>query len=152
MFKHGKTGEVYYSVREKIKHYNKIAFNDKSATAAQKQHAMQRLNELTAIDKSTYIEPTIIVTDDKRFGNGISKPRLCVAIKEDSKNRIFVAPITKTTSNQVILDNDIERQISKTADGKNKWINRDDIYEVKYISPHSELTERDKRKIKRLYK
>ncbi len=152
MFKHEKTGKIYYSVREKIKHYSKIAFNDKTATPVQKKHALQRLDELKAIDNVSYNEPTIIITDDKKFGNGISKPRLCVAIKEDDKKRILIAPITKTTSNQVILDNDIERQISKAADGKNKWINRSDVYESKYISPHAELTERDKRKIKRLYK
>ena len=58
----------------------------------------------------------------------------------------------KNTSNYVVLDNDIERQISKTSDGKNKWIARDEIYEDKYIVPHAELSERDKAKIRRLYK
>lgn len=152
MFKHGKTGKIYYSVREKIKHYSKIAYNDKTVTPAQKKHALKRLDELKALDNSSYTEPKIVITDDKKFGNGISKPRLCVAIKQDSKSRILVAPIMKTTSNQIILDNNIERQISKTADGRNKWIEHSDVYEEKYITPHLELTERDKRKIKRLYK
>lgn len=37
MFVHDKTGKKYYSVREKIKHYSKIAYNDKMATADQKK-------------------------------------------------------------------------------------------------------------------
>ena len=93
----------------------------------------------------------MIVTDDKKFGNGISKPRLCIAVKEDNKKRVLVAPIMKVTSNYVILDNNIDRQISKTADGRNKWLDRNDIYEDKYFSPPLVLTERDKAKIKRLY-
>lgn len=66
-----------------------------------------------------------------------AEPRLCVAIKQDSKSRILVAPIMKTTSNQIILDNNIERQISKTADGRNKWIEHSDVYDERYITPQS---------------
>lgn len=151
MFKHGKTNYVYYSVREKINYYTDIVQGKIAADDKLKAKAARRLPELQQIDKQSYSEPIVIVTDDKKFGNGISKPRLCIAVKEDNKKRILVAPVMKVTSNYVIFDNNIDRQISKTADGRNKWIDRSDIYEDKYISPRLELTERDKAKIKRLY-
>ena len=50
MFVHGKTKQVYYSVREKIKHYSKRAYNDKSVTPEQKAYALKRLDELKALD------------------------------------------------------------------------------------------------------
>ncbi|MDE5601612.1 MAG: hypothetical protein K2J16_03855 [Clostridia bacterium] len=152
MFKHGMTGKTYYSVREKINYYSGILKGKTPSTPELKEKAKKRLPELQRINEQSYNEPKIIVTDDKKFGNGISKPRLCVAVKEDDKKRVLVAPIMKNNSNYIILDNDIERQISKTSDGKNKWIDRNDIYEGKYIIPHAELTARDKAKIKRLYK
>lgn len=151
MFKHGKTNYVYYSVREKITYYTDIINGKRAADDKLKAKAARRLPELQQIDKQSYFEPKVIVTDDKKFGNGISKPRLCIAVKEDSKQRVLVAPVMKATSNYVIFDNNIDRQISKTADGRNKWIDRNDIYEDKYILPRLELTERDKAKIKRLY-
>lgn len=152
MFKHGRTGKIYYSVREKICYYKKILDGQIPANAELKAKAKKRLPELQCIDKQSYDDPKILITDDKKFGNRISKPRLCVAVKEDNKNRVFVAPIMKNTSNYVVLDNDIERQISKTSEGKNKWISRDEIYEDKYIVPHAELTDCDIAKIRRLYK
>lgn len=79
MFKHGKTGKVYYSVREKINHYKK-RIDDKNLTVAQREYAKQRVGELTYLNNLTYTEPELIVTDDKVFGNGISKPRLCAVI------------------------------------------------------------------------
>lgn len=152
MFIHGKTKQPYYSVKDKIKYYSKRAYNDMTVTPEQKQHAIKRLAELRAIDKLSYTEPTMIVTDDKHFGNGISKPRLCVAVKSDNKGRVLVAPIMPATSKYVVLDNDINRQISNTADGRNKWVNRSEIYEDKYVTPHAELTKRDKEKIKRIFR
>ena len=151
MFKHGKTNQVYYSVREKINYYSGI-LKDKTAKPELKAKAIRRLPELQCIDSQSYDEPKVVVTDDKKFGNGMSKPRLCIAVKEDNKKRVLVAPVMKVTSNYVIFDNNIDRQISKTADGRNKWIGRDEIYEDKYITPRLELTKRDKEKIKRLYK
>ena len=151
MFKHGKTGYIYYSGREKINYYTDIIKGKRAADDTLKAKAIKRLPELQRLDKQSYSEPKVIVTDDKKFGNGISKPRLCIAVKEDNKKRVLVAPIMKVTSNYVILDNNIDRQISKTADGRNKWLDRNDIYEDKYFSPPLVLTERDKAKIKRLY-
>lgn len=151
MFVHGKTNKRYFSVKEKLAYY-KARVNDSSLTSEQKSYARQRICELDGIDKWSYQNPRMVVVNDSKFGNPMSKPRLCVAIKSDNKNRILVAPLMRTNTNYIILDNDIERQISKTADGKNKWVSRDEIYEDKYISPHAELTDRDIAKIKRLYK
>lgn len=152
MFIHGKTGRIYYSVRDKIDYYNGVLSGKIKASNELKEKAKERLKELKNIYKQSYNEPKVIVADDKKFGNQINKPRMCVAIREDNKNRIFVAPIQKNVSNYIVFDNDINRQISKTSDGRNKWINRDDVYEVKYFSPELKLTTRDKEKIKRLYK
>lgn len=146
MFIHGKTGQVYYSIKDKIKYYSKRAFNDKTITPEQKQYALKRLNELKALDKSAYDEPDLIITDDKHFGNGISKPRLCAVIDKDSKGRVCVAPIVKRTIKTVILDNDYDRQI----DDKRKWIDRSNIYETKYIDGVKPLTQNDKAKIKKI--
>ena len=49
-------------------------------------------------DKQSYNEPRFVVTDDKLFGNKISKPRLCVAVTEDSKLRVMLAPVVKRTT------------------------------------------------------
>lgn len=151
MFKHGKTNKIYYSVREKIRYYTGILDGKIAATDQLKKKAKRRLPQLKRIDKQSYAEPKVIITDDKKFGNGISKPRLCIVIKEDNKQRLFVAPVYKTTSQQVIFDNNITRQISKSSDGRNKWISKDEVYEDKYIEPRLTLTTRDKSKIKRLY-
>ena len=153
MFKHGKTGKTYYSIRDKIKYYKSIVSGAKTDVSDEtKSKASRRLAELQFLDGMQFDTPTLVVTDDRPFGNGISKPRLCVAIGVDKKKRVLVAPVLKNTSNDVILDNDIERQISKTERGRNKWLDRSDLYEAKIISPHAELSERDIRKINRLYK
>lgn len=144
MFVHGKTKQVYYSVREKIKHYSKRAYNDKSVTPEQKAYALKRLGELKALDNQPYTEPRFVVTDDKFFGNGISKPRLCVAVLEDSKQRVMLAPVVKRTTKTMILDEDIERQIS---DRPVKWVDKNDIYERKYVNSKAELTTHDKAKL-----
>ena len=149
MFVHGKTKQVYYSVREKIKHYSKRAYNDKSVTPEQKAYALKRLGELKALDNQPYTEPRFVVTDDKFFGNGISKPRLCVAVLEDSKQRVMLAPVVKRTSKTMILDEDIERQIS---DRPVKWVDKNDIYERKYVNSKAELTTHDKAKLGVLFR
>lgn len=151
MFKHGKTGQTYYSVREKINYYTDIVKGKRAADDKLKAKAARRLPELQRLDSQSYNEPRTVIVDDKTFGNPMSKPRLCIAVKEDNKKRVLVAPLMKVTSNYVILDNNIDRQISKTADGRNKWVRHEDIYEDKYITPRLDLTERDKAKIKRLY-
>lgn len=147
MFIHNKTGEKYYSVREKIKHYSKIAYNDKTVTPAQKKHALQRLAELKAIDNLPYSEPTMIVTDDKHFGNKKSKPRACVVVGQDSKKRLLACPVHDRTTKTVILENDTTRQI----DNNIKPLDRSDVYETKYISGLATLTSGDKKRLKAIY-
>lgn len=147
MFKHGRTGKIYYSVREKIKHYSKIAYNDKTASPKQKAHALCRLSELKELDKRPFIEPTMVVTNDKHFSNSIDKPRACVIVGIDSKKRLIAHPVHDRTSDVVILDNDITRQV----DGQYALIDRSDVFETKYIDELAELTEADKRKIKAIH-
>ena len=149
MFKHGKTGQTYYSVREKIKYYNKRAYNDSSVTPEQKAYAIKRLGELNVLDKKPYNEPRFVVTDDKFFGNGISKPRLCVAVTEDDKQRVMLAPVVKRTAKTMLLDEDVDRQIS---DRPVKWVNKSDIYERKYVDSKAELTKYDKAKLAVLFR
>lgn len=143
MFIHGKTGKEYYSVREKIKYYKKRAFNDNTITAKQKKYALKRLSELSVIDKSDYREPTMIVTDDKHFGNKISKPRACVVVGQDIKKRLIVCPVHDRTVKTVILDNDHTRQV----DYDSKRIDRSDVYEIKNIDGLLPLTDNDKKKL-----
>lgn len=151
MFKHEKTKHIYYSVHDKISYYTDILNGKIAATDQLKKKAKRRLPQLKRIDKQSYAEPKVIITDDKTFGNAISKPRLCIVVKEDAKHNLLVAPVYKTTSKQVVFDNDITRQISKTSEGKNKWIGKEAVYESKYIEPRLKLTKSDKLKIKRLY-
>lgn len=148
MFKHGKTGKVYYSIREKINYYSKIANGKILATPELKARAMKRLPELEKLNKQSYNEPKLVITDDKKFGNGISKPRLCVAVKEDTKQRIMLAPIVGRTTKTMILDEDTTRQIS---DRPVKWVDKNDIYERKYIDSKVTLTKYDKAKLKTLF-
>ena len=149
MFFHGKTGKPYYSIRDKIKYYNKRAYNDSSVTAEQKAYALKRLGELKALDKHPYNEPRFVVADDKIFGNGISKPRLCVAVTEDDKQRVMLAPVVKRTAKTMLLDEDVDRQVS---DRPVKWVNKSDIYERKYIDSKAELTKHDKAKLGVLFR
>lgn len=153
MFIHGKTGKVYYSINEKIDYYEKIVRKEKTDVSnAIKRKAPLRLKTLRKLDQRTFDEPTLVVTDDKFFGNGSSKPRPCIVVNKNKTGQLFVAPLYKVTSQQVVLDNNIGRQISKTSDGKNKWIHSSDLYETKLVSTLKELSKNDKRKIKDLYK
>lgn len=147
MFIHGRTGEKIYSVREKIKHYSKIAFNDKTATPAQRKYALKRLDELKALDNRTYNDPTMIVTDDKHFGNAISKPRACVVIGQDNKKRLLACPVHKRTVKTVILENDTTRQVDSTI----KPLDRSDVYETKYINDLVTLTSGDIKRLRAIH-
>ena len=62
-----------------------------------------RLKTLTKINNQTYNEPRLIVTNDKHFGNGINKPKLCVAYTEDNKKRIKVFQYVKEQQNLLLL-------------------------------------------------
>lgn len=85
------------------------------------------------------------------FGNNISKPRLCVVTAKDTKGRLLVAPVLKKISKTIVLDKQIDRQISKTSDGHNRWIDVNDAYETKYLNGVKPLTKYDKAKIRDLY-
>lgn len=148
MFVHGKTGKTYYSVREKIRYYDKRLKTDKTLSDAQCNYAQRRLSELKQLNNRTFSEPTLIVTDDKHFGNGICKPRLCVAYASDTKGRVRVAPVVKNSGKYCSLDSLPDRMIS---DQNNQYIDRSDIFEEKYITmPDGSfvcLTDNDRRKI-----
>ena len=151
MFKHGKTGYTYYSVNEKINHYTAMLKSGKTAdgkpiTGAQKDYARGRLSVLQGLKSRSFVEPDLIVTDDKCFGDPISKPRLCAVIDADKKGRVYVAPVVERTTKSIILDGDYDRQIGD----KRKWIDRSEIYETKYIYGVSSLTNNDRAKIKRI--
>ena len=70
MFEHGKTKQKYYSVREKINYYQNI-INGKIVNVPNlvKRKAPLRLKSLRKINQNVYDEPTLIVTNDKHFGN-----------------------------------------------------------------------------------
>ena len=148
MFKHGKTGKQYYSVREKINYYKGVIAGKIQAPAATKRKAKARLKTLTRINNCDYKEPTLIVTDDKRFGNEISKPRVAVVVKQDYKGRLLVAPVNRRDIKTIILDKAPDRQITPRL----KALDRSDVYEMKYVSGAKPLTVYDKRKIKEIYK
>ena len=148
MFEHSKTKKKYYSVREKINYYKGI-LNGKGLKEGQRlparvrEYAEFRLTQLKGSLKTSYKDPAVIVTNDRFLGNKISKPRGCVVIDEDSKDRILVSPMEKRTSKCIILDNDISRQVGN----KKVWISKSEIYENKYIENLPNLTFNDKNKI-----
>ena len=154
MFKFGKDEKEkeYFSIREKIDHYTKRLKNVKSLTDGQRKYAEKRLKQLKQIDAQSYSQPTLVLTDDTKYGNKLSKPRVAIVVKTRDNGELLVAPLYKTTSKQVVLDRDCGRQISKTGDGKNKWLTRDDIYDLRDVTDIEPLTEYDKRKIINLYK
>ena len=90
----------------------------------------------------------MIVTNDKRLGNGIDKPRACVVLGREGKNWLRVSPVLKRTVDAVILDNDITRQIGSGE----KLISDTEVYELKYLKGLQPLTENDKKKIRALHK
>lgn len=146
MFEHGKTKKKYYSVREKINYYKRVIAGKQQAPAATKRKAKARLRTLERIDSQSYIDPTLIVTSDKHFGNAVAKPRLCVSVGVDSKGRLLVAPINKRDVSTIILDKQVDRQITPRI----KAIDKSDVYETKYIYGVKGLTRYDKAKIKEI--
>ena len=77
---------------------------------------------------------------------------MCAAIKEDDKSKILAAPMHKRTTNIIVFDKNVNRQISNNSDGHNKWIDKAEVYESKYIHENMDLTEYDIEKIKEIYK
>ncbi len=151
MFVHGKTKKTYYSIKEKIKYYKRVINGTIKSDVKTKRKAKARLKSLTKLDNRTFDEPTLIITNDTHFGDNISKPRLCIVTAKDNKGRVFVAPIQHKSTKSIVLDKQIDRQISKTSDGHNRWIDKSDIYETKYIKNVKKLTKYDIAKIKDLY-
>ena len=151
MFIHGRTGKVYYSVREKINYYNKIVKGSVKADKALIEKAKKRLPELQKINNQTYDKPSLIVTDDKHFGNTISKPRLCVVVDRDNnlkRDKILVAQMNDRTTKSIILDNYPKYQI----DNRISWIDKSEVYETKYFTNIKNLTKYDNERIKEVYK
>lgn len=150
MFKHGMTEKVYYSVREKINYYKAVIDGRRDAPAAIKRKAKLRLKTLEKLNARTFDEPTLIVTDDKHFGNETHKPRLGVVVAQDKRggDRVLVAPIHHRTSKVVVLDRTPDRQV----DERKNWVNKSEIYETKYISSVKPLTKYDKAKIRLNFK
>ncbi|MDE6472079.1 MAG: hypothetical protein K2L52_03545 [Clostridia bacterium] len=140
------TGKKYYSVQEKIKHYSSM-LERKDISLDKKKLAKQRLIELKAIDNCLYDEPTMIITDDKYFGNPSSKLRACVVVGVDNKQQLLACPVRKRTIKTVILENDTDRQMDSTV----KILKRKDVYETKNISGLASLTSGDKKKIKAIH-
>ncbi len=147
MFKHEKTGKIYYSVREKINYYSGILKGKIPATKELKEKATKRLLELQKINTQSYDEPVMIVTDDKHFGHKMSKPRACVVVGQDSKKRLLACPVHSRTAKTVILENDTSRQV----ESKPKPIDRSEVYETKYISGLAILTNSDKKRLKAIH-
>ena len=147
MFKHGKTGQPYYSIREKINYYKKVINGTIDAPIKTRRKAKVRLQSLTKLNNRTFAEPTFVVTDDKHFENGISKPRICIVVATDEKGKVLAVPLNKRTTRSVVLDRQPDRQI----DERKKWIDRCDIYETKYVTGIKPLTKYDKVKIRNLY-
>lgn len=140
------TGKKYYSVQEKIKHYSSM-LERKDISLDKQKLAKQRLIELKAIDNCLYDEPTMIITDDKYFGNPSSKLRACVVVGVDNKQQLLACPVRKRTIKTVILENDTDRQMDSTV----KILKRKDVYETKNISGLASLTSGDKKKIKAIH-
>ena len=145
MFKHVKTGKAYYSIREKMNFYKSILSGKTKGTVAQRRKAKARLSALEKLDKRSFEDPDIIVTNDKHFGNE-SKPRACVVIDRDNKDRVYVAPLEKRTTKNIILDKQPDRQ---TANNR-RWIDRSEVYETKVISGIKPLSHYDKKKVKEI--
>ena len=148
MFKHGVTGYIYYSVREKINYYTKVLNGNIDVPIGTKNKAARRLKELKEINETNYNqEPSLIITDDKHFGNGISKPRLCVVTGIDRKNRLITYPLNKRTTNVVLIPSYPERQLEQY-----RLLDKSDVYETKYINGVVPLNSLDKQIIKNLCK
>ena len=51
-----------------------------------------------------------------------------------------VAPLYRRTGRVIILDRNIDRQISNTSEGRVRWIDRSDVYEQKLVDQKMSLT------------
>lgn len=115
-------------------------------------YVQRRLPALRALNDRSFEEPTLVVTDGRHFGNGMSKPRLCVAHASDVKGRVRVAPVVRNSGKYCSLDSLPDRVIS---DQNNQYIDRSDIFEEKYVTmPDGStvcLTDNDRRKIRYLF-
>lgn len=147
MFIHGKNNYVCYSVREKINYYKKVINGKINASPKTKRKAKLRLKTLEKINRQSYNEPRLIITDDTHFGNSMSKPRLCVAYGEDNKGRIFAYPIHNRKSKVILIDNNLDRQIENNS----KRIDKSDVYETKYINGIKPLSKSTKKIIKHIH-
>lgn len=146
-----KVKQRVYSIQEKIQHYTDIANGKKKYNDISKAKAKQRLNELKELDRRTFDEPEIIVTDDNIFGNKQHKARGCVVVGKQGNN-LIVAPINKRDTSYVVLDEHPDRQISNNSNGNLQTVDRTAVYETKYIDTIKPLTKYDKVKIKEVFK
>ena len=112
LFKHGKY--IFYSVREKINYYTKV-LSGKIIAPKAKRKAKNRLKTLHRLNGLSYSEPQMIVTNDKHFGNSISKPRGCVVIDSDERGRLLVSPVEHRTTELLVLSKDLGRQFGSTG-------------------------------------
>ena len=151
MFVHNKTGWKYYSIRDKIKYYGKRRF-DKSLSPVQREYARIRHDEFVALDARTYETPELVVVDDAHFGNGASKPRLCVAYERRSNGTVRVAPIYKNNGKYVSFGSDGSRILSTY---KNKYVPINELHESKHITnsdgSHIFLHEHERSQIHHLF-
>lgn len=145
-FIHNKTKKIYYSIEDKIKHYTEISKGKKQYKGVTKTQARKRLSELKELKARTFNEPELVVVDDTKFGNPGNKPRLAVAIGA-KENKVRVSPFHNRKTKVLILDNYTDKQL----DQRGAWVDKTDLYEIKYITPTYPLTQSDKRKIKTLY-
>lgn len=146
-----KVKQRVYSIQEKIKHYSDIAKGKKTYKDVTKTQARKRLVELKELNKRTFAEPEIVITDDFNFGNTAHKARGCVVVGKKGDG-LILAPINKRVTNCVVMDEHPDRQVSNNSDGNLRVIGRKDIYETKYIATMKPLTQYDKAKIKEVFK
>ena len=78
----------------------------------------------------------------------MSKPRLCVAYGEDNRGRLKVYPVYKRTSKVILIDNNLDRQISDSC----KRIDKSNVYETKYIYGIKPLSKSTKKIIKHVHR
>ena len=67
MFTHGRTNYTYYSVRVKINYYKKVINGRIQASVKTRRKAKLRLKTLNKINKQSYNEPRLIITDNTHF-------------------------------------------------------------------------------------
>ena len=69
-----------------------------------------------------------------------------VVIDADKKNRVLVAPVNQRTTKAIVLDKQPDRQVGE----RKAWIDKSEIYEIKYIRGVQPLTVYDKTKVKQI--